>query len=83
MSKQLTVKDIAKAVEQMRKNGMNDVEIANTPIYIGNDDELNGIHTAWYVNIINPNNEDDADFVEMINEDHHNIKVNGNAIVIS
>ena len=83
MSKQLTVKDIAKAVEQMRENGMTDTEIADTPIYIGDDDELNGIHTAWYVNIIDPNDEDDADFVEMIDEDHHNIPLKNKAILIS
>ena len=83
MSRQLTVKDIAKAVEQMRKNGMTDTEIADTPIYIGNDDELNGIHTAWYVNIIDPNNKDDEDLVEMINEDYHNIPLKDKAILIS
>ena len=81
--KQLTMKDILTLVNEFKKAGMPLAEIKKLPIYIGNDDELNGIHTAWYGQMINTNNENDADFVEMINEDHHNIKFNGKAILIS
>ena len=80
---QLTMGDIIKAMEKMKERGMTDSEIEETPIYIGNDDELNGIHTAWYVDIIKDNDDAYADIIEMINEDHHNIKLNGNAIIIS
>lgn len=80
---QLTLGDIIKAMEKMKERGMTDSEIEETPIYIGNDDELNGIHTAWYVDIIKDNDDAYADIIEMINEDHHNIKLDGNAIIIS
>lgn len=81
--KQLKINDIIVAINKMKKSGMTEKEIKETPIYIGDDDELNGIHTAWYVNIVDPNNEEDADFVEMINEEGHNIKCNGKCILIS
>lgn len=81
--KQLKIENIIKAVEEMKKSGMTEKEIKETPIYIGDDDELNGIHTAWYVNIVDPNKEEDADFIEMINEECHNIKCNGKCILIS
>ena len=58
-------------------------EITELPVYLGNDDELNGIHTAWYVQPIDPDKEDDADFVELINEDHHNIEIKEKSILIS
>ena len=58
-------------------------EIIELPVYLGNDDELNGIHTAWYVQPVDPDKEDDADFVELINEDHHNIEIKGKSILIS
>lgn len=81
--KQLTMKEILTLVNEFKKAGMSLAEIKKLPIYIGNDDELNGIHTAWFGQMIDTDNENDADFVEMINEDHHNIKFNGKAILIS
>lgn len=53
------------------------------PIYIGDDDELNGIHTAWYANIISGDNKDDEYFIEMINNNRGNIKFSGKAILIT
>lgn len=81
--KQLKMGDILKAAEEMKKSGMTEKEIKETPIYIGDDDELNGIHTAWYVNIVDPNKEEDAGFIYMINKEGHNIKCNGKCILIS
>ena len=81
--KQLTMKDILDIAHTLAKSGMSSEEIHKLPIYIGNDDELNGIHTAWYGQVIDSNKEDDADFVELINGDYCNIKLNGKAILIS
>ena len=80
---QLTIEDILKVIQKLLDEGMTITEIAKLPIYIGDDDELNGIHTAWYVQPIDSNNEDDADFVELINEDMHNHTLTGKAILIS
>lgn len=81
--KQLTLKAIMEVISELKAAGYTAKEIADMPVYIGDDDELNGIHTAWYVNIIDKDNENDADFVELINEDRCNIKINGKAILIS
>lgn len=81
--KQLTLNEIMKVIGELRNAGYSSKEISEMPIYIGDDDELNGIHTAWYVNIVDKNNENDADFVEMINGSFGNIKIDGKAILIS
>ena len=81
--KQLTLKAVMEVISELKAAGYSVKEIANMPIYIGDDDELNGIHTAWYVNLIDKDNENDADFVEMINGSFGNIKIDGKAILIS
>ena len=81
--KQLKFGDLMVFAKQLQKDGMVLGEIYELPIYLGNDDELNGIHTAWYTNLVDPNNSDDDDLVEMINDDRCNIELNGKAILIS
>lgn len=80
---QLKMGDILNLAATLQKEGMTVKEIAQLPIYLGRDNELNGIHTGWYVQPIDPNNEDDADLVELINEDHCNIEIKGKSILIS
>ena len=81
--KQLKLGDILKLVAQLRDSGMSAKTISALPIYLGQDDELNGIHTGWYINLIDSDEESDADFIELINEDRCNIKLEGKAILIS
>lgn len=81
--KQLTMGDILNLVSTLQKEGMSTKEIVSLPVYIGNDDELNGIHCGWYAQPVDPNNEDDADLVELINEDTHNFEIKGKAILVS
>ena len=81
--KQLTMGAILKEVKRLKESGMTDKEIAALPVYIGRDDELNGIHTGWYINLLDVNNEDDAGFIELINEDRVNIPITDRAILIS
>lgn len=81
--KQLTIKAIKEVIAELKAAGYTAKEIEEMPIYIGRDDELNGIHTAWYANIIKEDNEDDQYFIDMINEDRCNIKFSGKAILIS
>ena len=81
--KQLTMGAILQLVANLQKEDMTTKEIAELPIYIGNDDELNGIHTAWYGQLIDSDTEKDADFIELINDDSHNYTLEGKAILIS
>ena len=80
---QLKMDDILTFCGTLRAQGMTMEEIKALPVYLGDDDELNGIHTAWYTNLVDPNEPDDKDFVEMINEDRCNIKLEGKAVLIS
>ena len=65
--KQLTLGDILKFVAELKKAGMGTKAIASLPVYLGQDDELNGIHTAWYTNLVDPGDPECEYFVEMIN----------------
>ena len=80
---QLKMENILSFCAELRAQGMTMEEIKALPIYLGNDDELNGIHCAWYTNLVDTNNPEDADLVEMINEDRCNIEIKGKAILIS
>ena len=80
---QLKMNNILEFCGELRAQGMTMEEIKELPIYLGDDDELNGIHCAWYTNLVDSNNSEDEDFVEMINEDRCNIELKGKAILIS
>ncbi len=80
---QLTMDNILAFCAELRKQGMTMEEIRALPIYLGNDDELNGIHCGWYTNLVDITNPEDADLVELINEDRCNIELKGKAILIS
>ncbi len=82
---QLKIGDILAFCAELRQNGMTMEEIKALPIYLGDDDELNGIHTGWALDFVDSNNTTDEDefLVEMINEDRNNIKLDGKAVVIS
>lgn len=83
---QLKVKDIFALINQLRQEGMTLEEIRELPIYLGDDDELNGIHCGWYVQPIDADAEDEDSVytIELINENYGNIKLEkGKAILIS
>ena len=75
---------ILQLARELKDEGMTDDEIKGLPVYIGNDQELNGIHTAGYRDLIEPGDPDCRDIIELINEDTTNcIKLEGRAILIS
>lgn len=84
---QLTLGEILKFAKELKANGMTDKEIKSLPIYLGDDDELNGIHCGWYTDLVDTNNIDDMNtigLIELINENRCNIKLEtGKAILIS
>lgn len=83
---QLKLGHILGLANELKKQGMSTTEIVNLPIYLGDDDELNGIHTAWSCDVIDGNDTEDENnkwFVEMINDNYGNIKIKGKAILLS
>ena len=78
MAMQLTVGDVidlAKAL--IFERGVRLEDVKKLPIYIGNDNELNGIHCAGECRIIDADDKEDECFVEMINEDRNNYELIG------
>ena len=84
---QLTLGDILNFIKMLKTDGMTDKEIRALPIYLGDDDELNGVHCGWYTNLVDADDAEDKDnvyIVELINENRCNIKLEkGKAILIS
>lgn len=80
---QLTMGNILDLAAALKKEGMTIEEISKLPIYLGNDDECNGIHTGWYAEMINPDDEGCKWMIEMIKEDSCNIEFKGKSILIS
>ena len=81
--KQLTVEGILNFINCLRERGLTEEQIKNIPVYLGNDDDLNGIHTSWFVNSVDPDDVDCEGFIALINEDRNNIPVKGLSILIS
>ena len=83
---QLTVNDILAFIKELKDNGMTLEEIRKLPIYLGDDDELNGIHCGWYTNLVDADDKDEDNMyvIEMINDNWGNHKLEkGKAILIS
>lgn len=78
MARQLTVGDVIDLARVLlREKGMNLAQIKELPIYIGNDDELNGIHCGWECRILDADDEEDKYYVDMINERSGNHPLTG------
>lgn len=83
---QITVGQLLDFLAVLRRKGMSLEEFRALPIYLGDDDELNGIHCAWCIDVVDANDhtENNEYLVEMINENGCNIELNnGKAILIS
>ena len=80
----LTVGDVLKAIKKLKEEkGLTDKEISEIPVFIGDDDELNGIHTAWYAQKIEKSNPDDSDLFSMIEDRFGNIEPANISFLIS
>lgn len=76
MNEQLTMEKILNVALAMKQKG---IDLSKIKVFLGNDDELNGIHNAWYCELITNNGQEDNDFiVDLINEDYNNNKVEKN-----
>ena len=80
----LTIGDILKKVKEIKEEkGLTDKEISEIPVFIGDDDELNGIHTAWFAQKIERANSDDSDLFLMIEDRSGNIEPANISFLIS
>lgn len=61
---QLTMGELLGLVEILKKYGRTEEEIKALPVYIRDDDELNGIHTAYYCEQIT-DDELNSEYIEL------------------
>lgn len=52
-------------------------------VYLGNDDEINGVHCGWSIELIDKKDEDFDWIVEMIDEDCCNLPLKNKGIFIA
>lgn len=80
----LTVGEILKRIKQFKKEkGLTEKQLSEIPVFIGCDDELNEIHTAWYIQPVEKANPKDLYLLEMIEEMSGNIKPADTSFLIS
>lgn len=64
--KQLSLNDIYNLCNLLQARGYN---LADLKVYLGNDDELNGVHNAWYCELVENNGDEENNLVvDLINE---------------
>lgn len=80
--KQLTMNDIYNLCNMLQSRGY---DLSKLKVYLGNDDELNGIHNGWYCELVeNKGEEEDNLIIDLINENGgNNIEKNEKFILIS
>lgn len=77
---QLTLGDI---LQNLIESGMTQDEINKLPIYIGDDEELNGVHAAFYTDVVDPDDENSEYYISLIEDSFSGAELDGKAILIS
>ena len=82
MNTQLTMQSILEVALKLEEQGL---DLSKLRVYLGNDDELNGVHNAWYCELVENNGEEENNcIVELINENiGNNVEENEKFILIS
>ena len=82
MNEQLTMEKILNVALAMKQKG---IDLSKIKVFLGNDDELNGVHNAWYCELVeNDGEEENTMIVDLINENiGSSVKENEKFILIS
>ena len=82
MNEQLTMEKNLNVALAMKQKG---IDLSKIKVFLGNDDELNGIHNAWYCELVENNGEEENNcIVDLINENiGNNVEENEKFILIS
>ena len=82
MNTQLTMQSILEVALKLEEQGL---DLSKIRVFLGNDDELNGVHNAWYCELVENNGEEENNcIVELINENiGNNVEENEKFILIS
>lgn len=77
---QLTMQDIYKFSLKLKEKGL---DLSKLPVYLGNDDELNGIHNGWCCELIDKNDDEFEYYMELIDDDCNTTKLESKGVLIS
>ena len=82
MNTQLTMQSILEVALKLKEQGL---DLSKIRVFLGNDDELNGVHNAWYCELVeNDGEEENNCIVDLINENiGNNVEENEKFILIS
>lgn len=82
MNTQLTMQSILEVALKLEEQGL---DLSKIKIFLGDDDELNGVHNAWYCELVeNDGEEENTMIVDLINENiGSSVKENEKFILIS
>ena len=79
---QLKFKDLMNLYFELSKKYTTE-EILDMPVYLGDDDELNGFHCGWECVMLDTINKADMTIISEINETPGNFQITDKAILIS
>ena len=66
MNTQLTMQSILEVALKLEEQGL---DLSKIRVFLGNDDELNGIHNAWFCELVKNDGEEENNYVvDLINE---------------
>ena len=82
MNTQLTMQSILEVALKLKEQGL---DLSKIRVFLGNDDELNGVHNAWFCELVENNGEKENNcIVDLINENiGNNVEENEKFILIS
>ena len=82
MNTQLTMQSILEVALKLEKQGL---DLSKIRVYLGDDDELNGVHNAWFCELVENDGEEENNYiVDLINENiGNNVEENEKFILIS
>lgn len=82
MNTQLTMQSILEVALKLEEQGL---DLSKIRVFLGNDDELNGVHNAWYCELVENDGEEENNYiVDLINENiGNNVEENEKFILIS
>lgn len=78
--KQLTMQDIYEFSLKLKEKGL---DLSKLPVYLGDDDELNGIHNGWYCELIDKEDFDFEYYMELINSNCGTTELEDKGVLIS
>lgn len=77
---QITMQDVYEFSLKLKEQGL---DLSKLPIYLGNDDELNGIHNGWYYELIDKEDDKFEYYMELINNDFGTTELKNKGVLIS